>query len=133
MNVPAKFFEKHSFELPDGRKTNAYYEWLIRKHFEKYCELAGFEPYEEVELRSEAVIGKRILGRAHVSRHEKWVAIDFNKVKKYEEIEQEIEETIAHEVAHIACPYTVHGLEWCELMIKWGFKPSTTATGKKRN
>ena len=127
--MTSEWWKQHPQELADGRKTNAFYEYQARLHFERYCEKIGVEAYEDVEFESCADLGMAV-GTGGSRR----VCIDFNTLRHYPD---RIEEVVAHEVAHTFVARnglgSGHGPAWCEKITEWGFPASRIAKGIYKN
>ena len=108
--------------------------WDVKKRiedaFEHYCEKAGLTPYRDVGLFYDSEM--KCWGKAHWKRggddEETYVLINLNMMLRMPE---EVEETVAHEVAHIKTsvdgyPREFHGSHWAENMMELGFIPHVT-------
>jgi len=115
----SKWWGQHPMEMPNGKPTNAYFEYTARKYFEKYCAIIGVEPYHEVAFESAADLPGHAVGMGGRDR----VQINFNWLRKHS---QYIPEVVAHEVAHCwqkrnTCERKPHGPQWAAKLESWGF------------
>lgn len=140
MNVMNSAFWRNSkgqpHRLPDGRRSNAYFEYAARKAFERYCKKGGLTPYTFVEFESVSTLNNET-GRATYEPGLRLVEIAMDTLKaiaadiEYKNcmdapstLEGLINDAVAHEIAHIIIhPKRGHSEEWKKQMAAWGFLP----------